>query len=67
MKPEPGLQPKPSGEACSTSWQGGDFIKIEDPQGNQVSSQREEVKEKGEAARSSGSAGSGGVVAVVVE
>jgi ribulose-bisphosphate carboxylase large chain len=31
-----GLRPKPFGEACYAFWQGGDFIKNDEPQGNQV-------------------------------
>ena len=29
-----GLQPKPFGEACYSFWQGGDFIKNDEPQDN---------------------------------
>jgi len=36
IKPKLGLQPKPFGEACYAFWQGGDFIKNDEPQGNQV-------------------------------
>merc|ERR1712134_176677 len=35
IKPKLGLQPKPFGEACYAFWQGGDFIKNDEPQGNQ--------------------------------
>merc|ERR1712056_100160 len=56
-----GLQPKPFGEACYAFWQGGDFIKNDEPQGNQVFCQMNEcipevvkamracIKETGEA------------------
>eukprot|EP00445_Apocalathium_hangoei_P036994 CAMPEP_0203959432 /NCGR_PEP_ID=MMETSP0359-20131031/90480_1 /ASSEMBLY_ACC=CAM_ASM_000338 /TAXON_ID=268821 /ORGANISM="Scrippsiella Hangoei, Strain SHTV-5" /LENGTH=280 /DNA_ID=CAMNT_0050893499 /DNA_START=47 /DNA_END=885 /DNA_ORIENTATION=+ len=33
IKPKLGLQPKPFGEACYAFWQGGDFIKNDEPQG----------------------------------
>ena len=36
IKPELGLQPKPFGEACYSFWQGGNLIKDDEPQGNQV-------------------------------
>ena len=36
IKPKLGLRPKPFGEACYAFWQGGDFIKNDEPQGNQV-------------------------------
>merc|ERR1719323_1702664 len=36
IKPKLGLKPKPFGEACYAFWQGGDFIKNDEPQGNQV-------------------------------
>merc|ERR1712178_580024 len=36
IKPKLGLQPKPFGEACYAFWQGGDFTKNDEPQGNQV-------------------------------
>ncbi|CAE7724103.1 rbcL [Symbiodinium sp. CCMP2592] len=36
IKPKLGLQPKPFGEACYAFWQGGDFIKNDEPQRNQV-------------------------------
>ena len=39
--PKLGLQPKPFGEACYF-WQGGDFIKNDEPQGNQVFCQMNE-------------------------
>merc|ERR1711920_892139 len=37
-----GLQPKPFGEACYAFWQGGDFIKNDEPQGNQIFCQMNE-------------------------
>ncbi|OLP97683.1 Ribulose bisphosphate carboxylase [Symbiodinium microadriaticum] len=43
IKPKLGLQPKPFGEACYAFWQGGDFIKNDEPQGNQVFCQMNEV------------------------
>ncbi|CAE8646335.1 unnamed protein product, partial [Polarella glacialis] len=42
IKPKLGLQPKPFGEACYAFWQGGDFIKNDEPQGNQVFCQMNE-------------------------
>ena len=36
LKPKLGLQPKPFGEACYALWQGGDFDKNDEPQGNLV-------------------------------
>merc|ERR1712124_162558 len=33
IKPKLGLQPKPFGEACYAFWQGGDFIKNDEPLG----------------------------------
>jgi ribulose-bisphosphate carboxylase large chain len=36
IKPKLGLSPKPFGEACYGFWQGGDFIKNDEPQGNQT-------------------------------
>eukprot|EP00413_Alexandrium_margalefii_P050024 CAMPEP_0204610778 /NCGR_PEP_ID=MMETSP0661-20131031/61682_1 /ASSEMBLY_ACC=CAM_ASM_000606 /TAXON_ID=109239 /ORGANISM="Alexandrium margalefi, Strain AMGDE01CS-322" /LENGTH=647 /DNA_ID=CAMNT_0051622603 /DNA_START=89 /DNA_END=2032 /DNA_ORIENTATION=+ len=42
IKPKLGLQPKPFGEACYGFWQGGDFIKNDEPQGNQVFCQMNE-------------------------
>jgi ribulose-bisphosphate carboxylase large chain len=35
--PELDLQPKPIGEACYTFWQGGDFIKNDEPQATRSS------------------------------
>ena len=42
IKPKLGLRPKPFGEACRAFWQGGDFIKNDEPQGNQVYCQTDE-------------------------
>ena len=42
VKPKLGLQPKPFGEASYAFWQGGDFIKNDEPQGNQVFCQMNE-------------------------
>merc|ERR1719428_1563512 len=42
IKPKLGLQPKPFGEACYGFWQGGDFIKNDEPQGNQTFCQMNE-------------------------
>merc|ERR1712216_221590 len=42
IKPKLGLRPKPFGEACYAFWQGGDFIKNDEPQGNQVFCQMNE-------------------------
>ena len=36
IKPKLGLRPKPFAEACYDFWLGGDFIKNDEPQGNQV-------------------------------
>nr|WCC58493.1 ribulose-1,5-bisphosphate carboxylase/oxygenase large subunit [Plastid transformation vector pLEVpotRr] len=35
IKPKLGLRPKPFAEACHAFWLGGDFIKNDEPQGNQ--------------------------------
>lgn len=35
VKPKLGLQPEPFAAACEAFWQGGDFIKNDEPQGNQ--------------------------------
>merc|ERR1719371_166146 len=43
IKPKLGLQPKPFGEACYGFWMGGDFIKNDEPQGNQIFCQMNEV------------------------
>merc|ERR1712139_195423 len=42
IKPKLGLQPKPFGEACYAFWQGGDFIKNDERQGNQIFCQMNE-------------------------
>ncbi len=36
IKPKLGLRPKPFADACEMFWMGGDFIKNDEPQGNQV-------------------------------
>jgi ribulose-bisphosphate carboxylase large chain len=36
IKPKLGLRPQPFADACYDFWQGGDFIKNDEPQGNQV-------------------------------
>lgn len=36
VKPKLGLRPKPFADACYEFWRGGDFIKNDEPQGNQV-------------------------------
>ncbi|RKZ47820.1 MAG: ribulose 1,5-bisphosphate carboxylase [Candidatus Parabeggiatoa sp. nov. 3] len=36
IKPKLGLRPKPFADACYQFWLGGDFIKNDEPQGNQV-------------------------------
>ncbi len=36
VKPKLGLRPQPFADACYEFWQGGDFIKNDEPQGNQV-------------------------------
>ena len=36
IKPKLGLRPKPFADACYDFWQGGDFIKNDEPQGNQI-------------------------------
>jgi ribulose-bisphosphate carboxylase large chain len=36
IKPKLGLRPKPFADACYTFWLGGDFVKNDEPQGNQV-------------------------------
>jgi ribulose-bisphosphate carboxylase large chain len=36
IKPKLGLRPEPFAKACYEFWQGGDFIKNDEPQGNQV-------------------------------
>ncbi|MBF0130933.1 MAG: ribulose-bisphosphate carboxylase [Alphaproteobacteria bacterium] len=36
IKPKLGLRPQPFADACHSFWLGGDFIKNDEPQGNQV-------------------------------
>ncbi|MFQ5982174.1 MAG: ribulose-bisphosphate carboxylase [Woeseiaceae bacterium] len=36
VKPKLGLRPRPFADACYEFWQGGDFIKNDEPQGNQT-------------------------------
>lgn len=36
IKPKLGLRPQPFADACYQFWRGGDFIKNDEPQGNQV-------------------------------
>lgn len=36
IKPKLGLRPKPFADACYDFWRGGDFIKNDEPQGNQL-------------------------------
>ncbi|HLO77678.1 MAG TPA: ribulose-bisphosphate carboxylase [Magnetospirillum sp.] len=36
IKPKLGLRPQPFAEACHQFWLGGDFVKNDEPQGNQV-------------------------------
>jgi len=36
VKPKLGLRPQPFADACHEFWMGGDFIKNDEPQGNQV-------------------------------
>lgn len=36
VKPKLGLRPKPFADACYDFWLGGDFIKNDEPQGNQI-------------------------------
>ena len=36
IKPKLGLRPQPFADACYQFWKGGDFIKNDEPQGNQV-------------------------------
>jgi len=43
VKPKLGLRPKPFAEACYQFWLGGDFIKNDEPQGNQVFCPTKEV------------------------
>eukprot|EP00416_Gambierdiscus_australes_P008788 CAMPEP_0171145488 /NCGR_PEP_ID=MMETSP0766_2-20121228/147086_1 /TAXON_ID=439317 /ORGANISM="Gambierdiscus australes, Strain CAWD 149" /LENGTH=250 /DNA_ID=CAMNT_0011609393 /DNA_START=94 /DNA_END=847 /DNA_ORIENTATION=+ len=48
IKPNLGLRIKTFGEACYAFWQGGDFIKNDEPQGNQVYCQMNECIPWGE-------------------
>ncbi len=43
IKPKLGLRPKPFAEACYQFWLGGDFIKNDEPQGNQVYAPTREI------------------------
>ncbi len=43
IKPKLGLRPKPFADACYDFWLGGDFIKNDEPQGNQVFSPLKET------------------------
>jgi ribulose-bisphosphate carboxylase large chain len=43
VKPKLGLRPKPFADACYQFWLGGDFIKNDEPQGNQVFCPTKEV------------------------
>ena len=43
IKPKLGLRPKPFADACYMFWLGGDFIKNDEPQGNQVFAPTREV------------------------
>jgi len=43
IKPKLGLRPEPFAKACAQFWLGGDFIKNDEPQGNQVFCPTEEV------------------------
>jgi ribulose-bisphosphate carboxylase large chain len=43
IKPKLGLRPKPFADACHMFWLGGDFIKNDEPQGNQVFCPMKEV------------------------
>lgn len=43
VKPKLGLRPKPFAEACYDFWLGGDFIKNDEPQGNQTFAPMKEV------------------------
>jgi ribulose-bisphosphate carboxylase large chain len=36
IKPKLGLRPRPFAEACHDFWLGGDFVKNDEPQGNQI-------------------------------
>lgn len=43
IKPKLGLRPKPFADACHMFWLGGDFIKNDEPQGNQVFAPTKEI------------------------
>merc|ERR1719460_1363546 len=43
VKPKLGLRPKPFKKACVDFWMGGDFIKNDEPQGNQTYCRMKEV------------------------
>lgn len=43
IKPKLGLRPKPFADACYQFWLGGDFIKNDEPQGNQVFAPTREI------------------------
>ncbi len=43
VKPKLGLRPKPFADACYDFWLGGDFIKNDEPQGNQLFAPLKEV------------------------
>jgi|GEM_PF-4480058 len=43
IKPKLGLRPKPFADACYQFWLGGDFIKNDEPQGNQVFAPMREI------------------------
>jgi len=43
IKPKLGLRPKPFADACHAFWLGGDFIKNDEPQGNQTFAPMREV------------------------
>ncbi len=43
IKPKLGLRPEPFAEACYEFWLGGDFIKNDEPQGNQVFAPLKEI------------------------
>ncbi len=43
IKPKLGLRPRPFADACYDFWLGGDFIKNDEPQGNQVFAPMKEI------------------------
>jgi ribulose-bisphosphate carboxylase large chain len=43
IKPKLGLRPRPFADACHQFWLGGDFIKNDEPQGNQIFAPMKEV------------------------